>query len=60
MVVAFVWAIYFPWLWIFYPTRMIFLIGQFDWLFSFDKGGFGIPDLEFGYFKTTALEIRDF
>ena len=35
------------------------LIGQFDWLFSFDKGEFGIPDLEFGYFKTTVLEIRD-
>ena len=58
MVVAFVWSVHFS-LAVDVLSNQIFflLIGQFDWLFSFDKGEFRIPDLEFGYFKTTALEI---
>ena len=34
-------------------------MGQFDWLFSFHKGEFLLPDLVFACFSE-ALEIRDF
>ena len=36
------------------------MIGQYDWLFSFEKGEFGIPDLEFGFLQPRRLRFEIF